>query len=119
LLAMMANTGVIECYGIDPGFKAIGAKAMDKPDYRGGAYVAEGSGTAKVVKWSPNHAVVEVEGGSPGALVVYNMNWDPSCPTNGAVAAKHDNAVSARLPAGATRVEFRYFPRSFAWSLPI
>ncbi len=79
-LAMLGNTGVINCYGAPP-FDRKGARAVSAADYHGEVYLSSGTGpspvgSAKVVTWSPNHVVVDVEGAEPGALLVYNMNFD-------------------------------------------
>jgi hypothetical protein len=120
LLSMMANTGVIECYGLDPGFQHnIGAIGADKSNYPGRAYVSDGEGKAEVADWSPNHVVIRVEGAKPDATVVYNMNWDPSWRSNGATALNVSNAIGSRLRSGQNRIEFHYVPRTLKWSLPI
>jgi hypothetical protein len=118
LLSMMANTGVIECYGIDPNFRPA-ALAADDPRYRGEAYVAEGEGRAKVVEWTPNRARVRVDGARSGALVVYNMNYDRNWWADGQRALEHEGLVAARLKPGAAEVRFRYFPGTLAWSVPL
>jgi hypothetical protein len=117
LLSMMANTGVIKCYGVDSHFKPS-ALAADAPGYRGPAYV-EGGGSAQITDWSPDHADVAVSGAGANALVVYNMNYDPSWRANGEPALDYDGLVAARLSGAAKRVTFRYFPRSFRFSLPL
>ncbi len=119
LLSMFANKGVIECYGIDPHFKGVGAIAAESPNYKGRAYIEEGEGSAEVVKWSPNSATVKVHGAKPGALVVYNMNWFPSWTANGKPALDYDHAVAARLTPGTDTVVFRYFPRTLKFSIPV
>lgn len=118
LLAMFANQGVIRCYGFDPDFKP-GAIPKESPDYRGLAWVAEGSGDARVVEWTPNRAVVEVRGASPGAVVAYDMNYDSSWRADGDPALDHDGVVAGRLSANATRIEFAYFPRTLRGSIPL
>lgn len=115
LLAMFANTGVTQCYGVDPAFKPS-ARAKGSLGYRGRAYV-EGQGEAEVIEWTPNRAIVAVRGAPPGALVVYNMNYDPSFRADGEPAIDHDGLVAARLRPGATSVEFRYFPRTLPLAL--
>jgi hypothetical protein len=115
LLSMFANTGVIRCYGVDPNF-VPGARAADRPGYSGLAYVAEGQGVAKVVEWTPNRAVVEVSGATPGALVVYNMNHDPSWRVNGEPALEWHGVSAKRLESVNERVEFHYFPRTLRYS---
>jgi hypothetical protein len=115
LLSMFANTGVIRCYGVDPNF-VPGARAADKPGYSGLVHVAEGQGVAKLVEWTPNRAVVEVSGATPSALVVYNMNYDPSWRANGEPALEWHGVSAKRLESVNERVEFHYFPRTLRYS---
>jgi hypothetical protein len=117
LLPMFANTGVIRCYGVDPGFK-VRAIPKGTRDYRGTVFV-DGDGDADLVAWTPNSAVVELAGVTPGELVVYNMNYDASWRANGEPALSHRGLVAARAPTDGSRVEFRYVPRTLAWSLPL
>ncbi len=56
-LSMLANTGVIKCYGVDEHFKPS-ARAADAPGYRGRVYLEDGPGSAELREWSPNHAAV-------------------------------------------------------------
>ena len=101
LLGMFANQGVIRCYGFDPDF-APGAIPKESPDYRGLAWVAEGSGSARVVEWTTNRAVVEVSGASPEAVIAYDMNYDSSWRVDGEPALDFDGVVAGRL--GPTRI---------------
>jgi len=119
LLSMFANTGMIKCYALAPDFAGVGAIAADDPRYQGRAYVAEGEGKAEVVEWSPNHARVQVKGASRNALIVYNMNYDPSWRANGERAINWNKAVATRVAAGDHSIEFRYFPRTLKYSLPL
>ncbi|HEY3234648.1 MAG TPA: hypothetical protein VGJ84_08020, partial [Polyangiaceae bacterium] len=118
LLSMMANVGVIDCYGVDPHFRP-GAVAADSPNYRGRAHIEGSAGEANVTTWTPNRAVVEYRGAEPGALLVYNMNYDPSWRAGGEPAINYRGRVAARLEKPADTMEFRYFPRSFRWSIPV
>lgn len=118
LLAMKANRGIMECYGVPPSI-AKGAISSESPDYQGMAYLPEGRGTAEIIDWSPNRATVKVSGAEPGDLVVYNMNWDPSWRADGAYAENYENAVAAFLPEGADTIEFEYSPRTLKYSLPL
>jgi hypothetical protein len=126
LLAMFANTGVTRCYGVDPSFRPS-AKPVGAPGYRGRAYVKLGRGAltdpatvrADVVEWTPNRAVVQVHGAAAGALVVYNMNYDPSWRVNGEPAEYAYGLVAGRARGKDDRLEFSYYPRSLAWSLPV
>jgi len=107
-LAMLGNTGVINCYGAPP-FDRKGARAVTDPRYRGEAYVV-GRGEARVVSFSPNRAVIEVEGAEPGALVVYNMNYDEGWRADAGAVIAHDNAVALRLGGDSQRITFSYRP---------
>jgi hypothetical protein len=118
LLAMFANQGVIRCYGFDPDFEP-GAIPRESPDYRGLAWVVEGGGTARVVEWTTNRAVVEVSGASPEAVVAYDMNYDSSWRVDGEPALDFDGIVAGRLGPNTNRIEFRYFPRTLHYSLPL
>jgi hypothetical protein len=118
LLAMFKNTGVIHCYGADPDLSPA-ARAADAPGYRGEAFLLDGEGSAEVVEWTPNRAVVRVRGAKPGALLAYNMNYDPSWSADGKPALNERGLVAARLSQGEQTIDFSYFPRSFALSLPV
>lgn len=110
LLPMFANQGVIDCYGIPASFPR-GALAVEDRRYRGMAEIVGGPGRATVTEWSPNHAVVRVEGASEGAVVVYNMNYERSWWARGVPALEHEHRVAALLGPGETTVVFRYWPR--------
>jgi hypothetical protein len=116
LLSMYANEGMLRCYGI-PDVGTPGALAHDAPGFAGEAYLTEGSATARVVDWSPNRAVVEFSGATPGSLLVYNMNWDPSWLAQDGPALEHKRAVATRVTTAQGRVEFRYRPRTLGVSL--
>jgi hypothetical protein len=107
-LAMLGNTGVIDCYGTPP-FDRKGARPVGAPDYHGEAWLT-GPGSAKVVEWSPNHVVVDVEGAEPGALLVYNMNFDEGWRSDAGRVVSQDNAPATPVPAGSSRVTLRYRP---------
>lgn len=114
-LAMLGNTGVLNCYGAPP-FEGRGARDVRDPAYRGEAYV-EGQGSAKLVRWSPNRAVVDVTGANAGARLVYNMNYDDGwraeiAGAGASAAVPFEDTVSIFLPEGASRVTFRYYPRA-------
>jgi hypothetical protein len=111
-LAMLGNTGVINCYGAPP-FDRKGARPVKAPDYRGEAYVMQPSGgsiPAKVTRWSPNHVEIQVEGAEPGATLVYNMNFDEGWRSSNGPVIAHQNAVATRLSSSAATVTFSYRP---------
>ena len=113
-LAMLANTGVINCYGAPP-FDRKGARAVGSASYHGEAYLVpprggQSSGTAKVVRWSPNQVTIQVDGAEPGALVVYNMNFDEGWRSSAGRVEPYKNAVATRLAGGAATITFAYRP---------
>jgi hypothetical protein len=119
LLAMFANVGVIGSYGL-PALEP-GAIAMGAPGYRGEAYVvgAQGGAAARITKWTPNTAVVEYDHAAPGALLVYNMNYDPGWRANGRPALDYQHAVAIPIAAGTGRVKFSYYPPALNWGLAV
>ena len=118
LLPMLANEGVVHCYGL-PDLAYRGAVGRGMPQYRGEVYVTGGSGTVRLVEWSPNKAVVEFWNVAPEASVVYNMNYDDGWRADGARAEQVDGAVGVRPIAPNGRVVFRYFPRSLVVGIAI
>jgi hypothetical protein len=118
VLPMMANQGVIDCYGV-PASYSFGARAAEDPRYHGMVEVLDGKGSAAIAAWSPNGAVVRVEQAEEGATVVYNMNYDPSWRANGAPAINLDNRVAVRVHAGSSVVTLRYWPRRLGVGLLI
>jgi hypothetical protein len=116
LLSMMANQGLIECYGV-PGSLRKGARGIEDADYRGPAWVDGGPGSAELEVWSPNRAVLRYRGAQLGSLLVYNMNFDPSWRANGEPALEHEHALAVRLEQAEGTVEFRYVPRTLRYSL--
>jgi hypothetical protein len=107
-LAMLANTGVINCYGAPP-FDRKGARPVGAPDYHGEAWLT-GRGTASVAEWSPNHVVIDVHDAEAGSLLVYNMNFDEGWRSDAGPVLAHQNALATRLAASDARVTFRYRP---------
>jgi len=107
---MMANTGVLHCYGVPPLPKhRMGALQHDHPRYRGEAYLEDG-GEAVVTERTLNTATVELAEPSRGATLVYNMNyWRGWHSDVGPVRPSH-GAVSVRVPPGTTTVRFFYRP---------
>jgi hypothetical protein len=107
-LAMLGNTGVINCYGTPP-FDRKGARPVTDPRYRGEVHV-EGGGAARIAAWSPNHVVIDVEGAKPGALLVYNMNYDEGWHASTGPVEPFDNAVATRIRAESSQVTLIYRP---------
>jgi len=117
LPAMMSNDGFLGCYSVPDRAEPHGAIAFDDSRYRGEARFDKGPGHAEVTRWSPNGAEVVYAGASPGALLVYNMNYDPSWNANGRPALEVDHAVAVRVSSASGIVRFRYFPRTLPWGI--
>jgi hypothetical protein len=120
-LDMLANRGILECYGL-PDFGVVGARAVGDPRYRGEAYVdgpeaGEGGATARIAAWSPNHAEIELSGAAAGSVVVYNMNFDEGWRSDAGPVIAVDDKVAVRLERAARTVTFRYRPPHLALGL--
>jgi hypothetical protein len=114
-LAMLGNRGVIQCYGTPP-FEPKGARSVTDPRYRGEAYVvgngAPSETTAQVEEWSPNRAVIALQGATAGSLVVYNMNYDDGWRSDAGDVVSYDDKVAVRLRDARDAVTFVYRPTS-------
>ena len=119
--ALVANVGAIDCVtfaafanvdvrskGRSPG---LGARGVGDAEYRGEAYLPEGRGTARVVRFTPNDVVVKVDGARAGDPVVLNQNWDPGWRASGQEATSWHDAVASVVPSRSATVRFRYRPR--------
>ncbi len=115
-LSMLANTGVIKCYGVPP-FEELGALAARDRRYRGEVHVV-GGGSAEISGWTPSRAEIQVRGAQRGARVIYNMNFDRGW--SGTVdheageaevrVASFDHRVGLMVPEGDSVVRLRYQP---------
>lgn len=119
-LSMLAQTGVLNCYGAPPA-EGRGARAQSDPRYRGEVYVVEG-GQARIASWSPNEVEIDVTAATEGATLVLNMNYDRgwSAVVEGrgpAPVSAYEDTVSTRLPGGASRVTLRYRPPGLSLGL--
>ncbi len=119
LLSMMANTGVLNCYGVPraKGWKWAAAARRGR-GYRGEAYL-EGGAKAEVAHFSPNQVRVSLPETAAGDVLVLNMHhrsgWHAEV---NAGAQGHQplvvrplrRLISAQVPAGAREVTFWYRP---------
>ncbi len=119
LLSMMANTGVLNCYGVP---RAKGwtwaAAARGRRGYRGEAYL-EGGAKAEVAQFSPNQIRVSLPAAAAGDVLVLNMHhrsgWHAEV-SAGALGQRElevrplRRLIAAQLPAGAREVTFWYRP---------
>ncbi len=105
---MLANTGMVTCYGVPLEFKSavIGA---DQPGYRGLVFLS-GAGTATLARWTPNAVTVRVTGAGPGERVVYDTSFDPGWRVNGQPAEDRGGLVAGPVAPGDSTVEIRYRP---------
>jgi hypothetical protein len=107
--SMLANTGMVTCYGIPPEAKSD-VVGSDQSEFRGLVFLAGGAGRAEITRWTPNAVTVHVTGGSPGDRVVYDMNFDPGWSADGAPAENWRGLVGAKLTGGDQIVEISYRP---------
>ena len=116
--SMLANTGMVTCYGIPLEAKSnvIGS---DQPEYRGLAFVASGAGRAEVTRWTPNAVTLHVTGASPGDRIVYDMNFDPGWRAAGAPAENWHGLVGAKVHSGDELVEISYRPKGLTAGLVV
>jgi hypothetical protein len=121
-LSMLANRGVIACYGL-PHIDDIGARSVKDPGFHGEATVTLLDGTsapatldgadamARITTWSPNRVVIALHGAPVGSTVVYNMNYDDGWRSEEGDAIDVDGKVAARLSRERETVTFTYRPR--------
>ncbi|HEX3904185.1 MAG TPA: hypothetical protein VH853_15200 [Polyangia bacterium] len=107
--SMLANTGMVSCYGIPPEAKST-VVGSDEAGYRGLVFLASGGGRAELTRWTPNAITVRVTGASPGELLVYDMSFDPGWHAGGAPAENWRGLVGAKLEGGDQTVEITYRP---------
>jgi len=110
LLSMMANTGVINCYGVPRDKKRPpSALPVTHRRYRGQVYV-EGAGEASLQAWSPNGIEVAVRDAEQGAVLVYNMNHREGWRSDVGPVKAHRGLVSVAVPSGGSHVRLWYRP---------
>jgi hypothetical protein len=121
-LSMLANRGVIACYGL-PHIDDIGARSVKDPRFQGEVTVTLPDGTsapapldgadamARITAWSPNRVVIALHGVPAGSTVVYNMNYDDGWRSEEGDAIDVDGKVAARLSRERETVTFTYRPR--------
>jgi hypothetical protein len=123
-LSMLANTGVIRCYGTPP-FEGVGALAKTHPRYRGEVEF-ERPGQARISHFSPNRIEVETDAVPPGTRVLVNMNkadgWEASAQTEAGerkLQLLAGDRLAAFAPEGARTLTFRYSPPYLAHGLMV
>jgi hypothetical protein len=106
--SMLANTGMVTCYGVPLEFKSTVVGA-DQPGYPGLVFLT-GAGQAALVGWSPNALTVHVTGAGAGERVVYDTSFDPGWRVNGRAAEDRQGLVAGAVAPGESTVEIRYRP---------
>ncbi len=117
LPALGANLGIVSCY--ETARVDIYALPAESPHYRGEVTVIGAEGEARFVEFSPNRMVVDARAEAP-ARVVVDQNWQPGWTYTLHPGGERGDAISdtlpmpfarqlsAPVPAGDHRVEFRY-----------
>jgi hypothetical protein len=108
--SMLANTGMVTCYGVPLEATHSPVVGSEQPGYRGLVFLAGGAGRAEITRWTPNAVTVRVTGAAAGDRLVYDMNADPGWRAAGAPAESWQGLVSATLTGGDQQVELSYWP---------
>ena len=130
LPAVMAGIGVLQCTlhaslniwapkDRDGRPLGMGARGKGTKQYRGEAFTASGSGTARIVSFSPRRIEVEVTGATAGDRVVLNQNFDPGWSVDGTPAESYRDTISAPLSAPSGRLVFSFWPRGLTGGLVV
>lgn len=122
-LAMLANTGVIRCYGTPP-FDQLGALARSDEKYRGEVFVTP-RGAASIARWSPNAVTVTLSGIEQPSQLIYNQNFDEGFQaqvlvgneSQPAIVGSAEHRVAIDIPAFATQVRIAYQPPGLRYGL--
>jgi hypothetical protein len=130
--AVLAGIGVLQCTmhaslnvwapkAANGRASGIGARGRGSADYRGEAFMESGTGSAKVVSFSPNEVVVEVAGARAGDRLVLNQNFDPGWRVDDRPIAAYRGAISSVLtaPRVSGRFTFRFWPRGLRAGLAV
>jgi hypothetical protein len=127
LLSMMANTGVLNCYGI-PREKNDKPKALSRRDrrYRGEAFLRDGA-PVSIASWSPNGLRVTFEPKDAPRTLTYNMHhrngWSAEASSRAgageARVVERHGLITVELPSGTSEVGLRYRPPGLRSGLAI
>jgi hypothetical protein len=117
LLAMMGNTGVLNCYGVPRSAdRPIAARAATDGRYQGEVYLVPPPGegvraSATIRSWSPNRVVTELREPPAGSTLVYNMNYREGWHSDAGPVVAYEGLLAVAVPAGASRtISFWYRP---------
>jgi hypothetical protein len=124
LLSMMANTGVLDCYGVPRSESwRWSAQTPSDPHYRG-EVTLEGGGEARIVAWSPNRVEVALEPLATSTVLVYNMHHWPGWhaaldPDADAEVVSQGGRIAVGLPPGTRSLRLYYRPPGWRLGLAI
>lgn len=106
-----ANKGVINCYtAARPAL--IYPTPYGSPNYMGEIYIVGGSGTAKIVEFTPNRIDAEVNLTSDSTLVL-NQNYYDGWYSNAGLVESYNGLLSVKVNSTAHYVNFYYMPKLF------
>ena len=117
LPATMANQGSLNCYEFtDIRTEAVG---INQPGYAGEQNLL-GSGTVKVIRWSPNILDFRIDAPAPTILLV-NQNYYPAWQLTRGRGRVFSNGglLAVGVPAGSQKIRLRYKDAKFAIGLII
>ena len=110
LLAMMGNTGVLNCYGVPRSpDRPIAPVPRGDPRYRGEVYL-EGQGRAELASWSPNQVTARVTDAGSDSTLIYNMGYRHGWHSDAGPVTSRDGLLGVKLPPGARTVALWYRP---------
>ncbi len=107
LIPAMQNEGVVRCYEYVNWDTPV--RSEGTPGYLGEQYI-DGSGTVRVVRWTPNALSYEVDASAPTVLVI-NQNYDAPwrLQSGHGEVVSQGGLLAVRLPAGRQEITLRYF----------
>jgi hypothetical protein len=119
---LMSDTGVLEGYenlAVPRGRITL----EGRPDYRGEAFLEQGTGKAEIQEWTMSRVEVSLSVDAEDQLVL-NQNFSKGWKAvvrgvngirRGDAAASSEGLVSVTVGPEDREVEFRYLPESFVW----
>ena len=110
LLAMMGNTGVLNCYGVplSPDHPIVPLPQSDAR-YRGEIYL-QGEGRADLAIWSPNRVVARISDAGHDTTLIYNMGYRRGWHSDAGPVTSRDGLIAVKLRPGSYRVALWYRP---------
>ena len=119
LLAMMGNTGVLNCYGLPRSpDHPIAPASRGGANYRGEIYL-HGSGRAELALWSPNRIAARISEAGNDTTLVYNMGYHHGWHSDAGPVINRDGLIAVNLPRGSRRVALWYRPPGLGLGLAI